>query len=295
PAGMGNIKDWQAMGSTSGPFYLLVNSDYHFLNYAKRINQKWVLGLSLRNLAIGESSFEVDIQGIDYPLNRPVINDLIFSAAAEPLENLFVGANIHLFSWKLFDEVNAARSIYFDLGSLYVLPLEDLGELQFGVGIINFLGSEIEFTAPDGLSSDNWFPIIGRYGIAWKRELTSAPFPLNYTVSTEIQNLFNSDVRNAFRMGGEIVAYDLVALRMGWFRQSEDDMDNSNNLSVVKDITYGFGIILPLKRLSKGKIPLEAQLDYYSMRNPPFVVSSSRRSNKRGFSIRVISTLNSKN
>lgn len=289
PAGIGTIRDWQAMTSTSGPYYLLGNSDYHFVSFSKRINEKLVAALSLNHYQIGQSTFTIDIGNNNYEINNPTYHDLILTVSGEPLEGLHIGANAHLFSWKIFESVSAARATYFDFGALYELPVKDKGKLQFGVGIVNAFGSEIEFSAPDGATDDNWFPIIGRFGAAWMQKVNKAPFPLSYTVTAEYQDVFNFDYRTAFRVGVEGVVYDFLVLRLGSYTQTEDDQGVSTNLGGVEDITYGFGLILPVYKFTNGKIPVEAKIDYFSLRNPPLVSNPTRRANKRGFALCIIS------
>ena len=137
PAGIGSIDQCECIFSTSGPFYALTNSDYHFIGYSRRINDIFVLGLSVNQLAVGRNSFSVNINGQRYQTDRPRVEDYTLSVAATPIDGLQVGVNAHVFSWKIFNDVSAIRSLYFDAGAIYTLKFYNAKRLQFGASLVN--------------------------------------------------------------------------------------------------------------------------------------------------------------
>lgn len=112
--------------------------------------------------------------------------------------------------------------------------------------------------------------------------------PLTWTLTTEVQDLFNSQYRNTFQLGGEWVLAQALAFRMGYITQSENDFGIANNRDRFHDWTYGFGIILPTHNWFGAGFPFQTHLDYYSLENPPVTFSGPRRPNKRGFTLRLV-------
>ncbi len=296
PAGVGTIADWEADLSTSGPFYVLRESDYYFAGFAKRIHPKIVAALSVNQLAIGPTSFQIDIAGQDYPVDEPTVTDFMATVAAEPLKGLHVGVNAHLFGMKNFNDVPADRTFYLDAGALYRFELANGAHLQAGASIVNLNYAKLRLTSPTGDTASNVFPVIGRAGVSYAQDFTvnipgAGSQSLGLLVTTEFQDLFNSEFRSAFRLGGEAVLAEVLALRLGFFTLSEDDAGFSGNRARVNDFTYGFGIQVPVHRISDGKLPIDAMLDYYSLESPPVIFSGSRQPNKRGFGLRIVAHL----
>jgi len=296
PANLGGIEDWEANLATAAPYYLLRESDQYFLSYGKRINDKFVAALSLNQFNQGPSSFTIDINFEDYEVDRPVVSDLVLSLAGQPLPGLTLGVNAHYFSWKIFDEVSRGKTFYLDLGATYEISLGDKGRLDIGASVFNSLGASISFSAPDGNSSSNWLPIIGRYGIAYRNEGKMSLPGIGETnwrllLTSEIQDLYNSEYRTAFRLGSETLISDFFALRLGVYTRSENDFDQSNNRDRLTDITYGFGVIIPLNRFTDSTLPFDLHVDYYSLANPPLIFSGTRIPNRRGFGIRLIAPI----
>ena len=52
-----------------------------------------------------------------------------------------------------------------------------------------------------------------------------------------------------------------------------DPVGFENNKDRIKDLTYGFGAIIPLFDLTDGKIPFRVNLDYCSLKQPPYIHS----------------------
>ncbi|RMG67239.1 MAG: hypothetical protein D6722_13535 [Bacteroidetes bacterium] len=296
PAGIGTVEDWAAEATTSAPFYLLREADYYHAGFVKRFHPKLVAGLNLYQFAMGPSTFTVDIEGEDFELEAPTSTDMAATVAFEPLSGLQLGLTAHLFNWDLFDDVADARSLYLDFGALYTRQLASGDRLTAGLGVVNITGDEITFESPIGTTSSNVFPIVARLGLTYEKELRlslpgAGDQPLALLVTTEYQDLLNNDFRTTFRLGTEAVLADVLAVRLGFFTQNQDDQGVANNRDRVSDITYGFGFILPLKRLSEGRIPARLALDFYAMEPPPVVFQGTRLPNRRGFGLRLISDL----
>lgn len=298
PAGIGTIQGWEANASTSAPFYALRASDYLFAGYAKRVHEKAVVAFSVNQLAVGPTTFNVIIGNQNYEVESPRVDNYTLTLAAEPIKNLHIGLNTHLFSWKLFEGVASAKSLILDGGVLYTYQLSNNRSLRAGASLVNAGFSTLTFSAPDGAESSNNFPVIARAGVTYQQngEMNvpgAGAIPVAFLVTTEIQDLLNNDYRNAWRLGTEVVLANVLALRLGFFTNTEDDFGFTNNRPRVNDITYGFGFIVPFNDLTNGSLPFTLHADYLSLEPAPVVFSGSRLPNKRVFSLRIVSPISS--
>lgn len=292
PASLATTGQQQVYVSTSAPFYILEESDYYFTGYSRRILPGIIAGISLNQLRIGPTGFETDINGKDFPLDKPVSSNLALTVAAEPLKGLTLGINANVFGLKYFDEVKPTRALNIDLGGLYVIHLSEHNKLQFGLGVTNILGSSIALISPEGDEASNNLPTVARIGAAYiiNTEMDypgAGSGPLQLTLTTEYQNVLNNDFRTTFRLGGEMVFWEFLAFRLGVFTQTLDDLGNSENRDQLNDITYGFGVIIPFEKLSGRNLPFIASLDYTSLESAPVVYSGTRLPNKRMFSLKI--------
>ncbi|MEZ4830021.1 MAG: hypothetical protein R3C61_27625 [Bacteroidia bacterium] len=293
PAGIGLIENQEIALVTSGPYYLLTASDNYFAGYARKIRPKLTAAASFHQFATGPSSFDVNINGVDYRVDNPTSTNLTLTAAAMPVENLYAGININYFRWKYINDVPLAGSLNFDAGVFYLMPLSENRKLTFAASISNALFDKISFASPQGDVASNVFPVIARVGATYRVNTTISPpgadsGPLEMLFAVEYQDLLNSGFRTAFRVGSEWVFYKVLAFRLGAYTLTEDDFGVSSNNSRIYDFTYGFGIIIPFEQLSSGKIPFNTHLDYTSLKQPPIGTTGGRLPNMRGFSFRFV-------
>ena len=297
PAGLGGIENQELFLSTSAPYYILKNSNYYFAGYARRVIPGLVAAFSINSMAVGETGFRTTINGEKYPLDKPKSTNYALSVAGTPLKNLYVGLNFNIFRIKLFDDVSPNVTVHFDLGALYKLELTDQPNfnhhLQFGLSINNITASKINLESPKGDKAKETLPVIGRFAAAyfWGTQITlpgAGTGPLDLTFTTEYQNTFNTEFRNSFLIGIESVLWHVLAFRLGFFTQSLDPVGFENNKDRITDLTYGFGAIIPLFDLTNGKIPFRVNLDYCSLKQPPYIHEGTRNPNMRTFTLRLV-------
>ena len=305
-AGLAGIRKQEVYLSTSRPFYILKNSSYWYAGYARRVLPWLVAAFSVNNFAIGETTFDVTIGDQKYPVTKGLTSNYALSVAGTPLKGLYIGLNFNWFRWKLFDDVSAASTFHIDGGLLYKLEIRDLEKLrhhaQFGVSVNNFTVSKITWEAPDGNQATNELPMIGRFAAAYMFGTdinlpVAGKGPLDFTFTLEYQNTFNSDFYNTFSVGLESVLWEVLAFRLGYFTQTQDDLGQEVNFDHIRDFTYGFGAIVPLNTLTNDKVPLAIHLDYCSLKPPStsdlstLKASVGRIPNMRTFTLRVVWTL----
>ncbi|NOX86535.1 MAG: hypothetical protein GXO86_11340 [Chlorobi bacterium] len=299
-AGLGGIEKQEVQLSYSAPFYALENSNYYYAGYARRILPKLIVAFTVNSFAIGETTFNVNLGGKRYPVTKGLTSNYGLTVAGTPLKGLYLGININLFRLRLFEDANAAYTIHFDGGALYKLKLKNFNQfahhLQFGVSVNNFTASKINLVSPEGGEGKSSLPMIGRFAAAYfiGTEINlpvAGKGSLDFTLTMEYQNTFNTQYRKSFIVGFETVLWKILAMRLGYFTQSVDDVGFENNRSRITDFTYGFGAIVPLNSLTNEKVPLSIHLDYVSLKAPSYIYDGERLPNMRTFTLRVVWTL----
>jgi hypothetical protein len=300
PAGIGLLAAWEVDLSTSAPFYLERQANFYYAGYAHRFHPKLAAALSVNQVASGPiPGFGVSVAGVQYAVDEPVSTNLGLTLAATPIPNLHLGLNANLYRMKFFDEVNAAWAPHVDVGALYRLPLTDQSHLQFGASLTNVLFSSITFQSPIGTESSSHFPVTGRLGLTYQGEGTmnlpgAQPQPIQLLVTLQGQELLNAAERRGIYAGTEVLLARVVALRLGAYSEKwvgEPGGMGRDPRPRIADITYGFGIIVPLSQLSKGKLPFSLRLDYCSLEQAPFAFSTERFPNRRSLGLRLVADL----
>jgi hypothetical protein len=297
PAGIGLIDQQEATFSTSAPFYFLKGADYYFVGAARRFKPNMVGALTVNKFAIGPTTFDLTILGIRYPTDKPRSTNIALSYAIEPIEGLHIGTNVNTFLWKYIDEVPVTAGLHIDLGALYRMPLNE-GEdrsshLQFGAAVNNLTFAGISFANPQGEKDFADFPAIMRAGVAF---MANGPVDvgflglekIGFTGTLEYQNVLNDFFRRGIRIGTETILWDVFAVRLGYLSHSLNDGGLSSNRDRMRDLTFGFGLIIPLQSLTNGKVPFNMNVDYVSLKQPPQTDAFGRLENFRTFSFRFV-------
>lgn len=296
PAAISTIENQEVAISTSAPFYALREADYYFLGYARQVNSRFTAAFSINRFAVGETTFDIDINGLKFPLDTPSSTNYALSVAGQVAEGLVAGVNLNVFRWKLFDDVSAETAVPLDIGAVYTRPLKSNGsstrELRAGIGITNILQSEISFSSPTDVTASNTLPSVARIGAAYilKKDIEipkTGTAPLELTTTAEFQDVLTNKYRTGVRVGAEAILYDVLAFRMGMFSLGIDDGGFENNRSRLSDFTYGFGLIIPIVEFTDGGFPVNAHVDYMGLEQPPYTKQGTRLPNMRGFSVRL--------
>lgn len=297
PAGIGLVDHQQATFSTSAPFYFLRGSDYYFLGAARRFKDNMVGAISWNKYAIGPTTFDLTILGVRYPVDAPTSTNIALSYAIEPIEGLHIGTNVNTFMWKYLDEVPVTTAFHIDLGALYIIPLNEgpisYSRLQLGAAVTNVTFSGISFADPQGMKDASDFPSILRVGAAFMTEgPVDIPFlgleKIGFTGTIEYQNVLNNGFRTGIRIGTETILWDALAVRLGYLSHSLRDGGLASNFSRMRDLTFGFGLIIPLPELSNGFVPFNLHIDYTALKQPPPTTIGGRLENMRTFSFRFV-------
>ncbi len=181
-----------------------------------------------------------------------------------------VGLNSNYVVWKIPD--NSFDAVYFDFGVIKKFQFGDTSStpqsINIGASISNLNYAKFQMNTRT-VSRVEPLPVINRYGVNYQFHLNRKVVIPQLTtfsalVQADYQLLLNSDYYNGFHTGAEITLLEMLALRVGYYDRNEDDsgyMDS--HVDKISDITYGFGLQVPLNKLTK--IPLNLHFDYTSL------------------------------
>lgn len=296
PASLGLVEEGNVMLSHSAPYYVLTGSNYLYAGASYRVLGPWVVGLAMNRFTVGPTTFTVDIGGVDYPIDVGSTTHLTLTNAVEVLPGLNVGVNVNAFLWKLFDDVPAGFGPNVDAGLHYRLALPGMpaGEhgLRAGASVTNVALQGVRYAAPDGFEAQNTFPTVMRLGVAYEAGWTvglpgAGEGPLTVLGLVELQEVLNSPFRTAVQAAAEVGVYDVVAFRVGGYTESQDDFGVDNNRARVWDLTYGFGVRIPIDELTDGRAPIRVALDYTAIEPAPVVFRGTRLPNRSTITLGV--------
>jgi hypothetical protein len=266
PAGLADARGVGFYVSSSEPCYLLEDAEYRYVGGSVGIKDYGALGVSKYNLDYGK----------DYSTDASIF---MVTLASEPRKNLLVGLNISAFQYRSSMGMGGrsdvdAQAFWADVGVIkyYTLGRTDASGhwLRLGGSLSNFTFSDIHVAGtyddlPAALRLGAAYE-MGWWGVTWKGRLRT----VETIVQAEYQDILNYDHRTALRLGGEIRLIEVLAFRLGYYRETVDDHGYDSNRDSIEDTTYGFGFHLPLHKISAGKLPLKLGLDYAKMEQPSY-------------------------
>jgi len=278
PAGLEGLKGLNFSGTYANPYYLAEDANYNFLSASYKIANYGVVGISRDYFKLADvivtNEFGVP-QGEGHTLS---LSNYRLSIASEVFKDFFAGANFNLF--RSYDETffsighdGASKNVfYIDLGLIksFNFKAKKLSHIiNLGSSIINVNSAKMD---GDYLK----LPVIFRIGASYNllidnKDIVPGLRTYNFLITSEYQKLFNSDNYDGMKAGLELTLLELLSLRTGYYFQGIHDCDNcKKNLS---EFTFGFGINIPVEKLSKSDIPLNIKFDYTALEQPTYVTN----------------------
>jgi len=277
PAGLADAKGVGFCLSWSNPYYLLEDAEYRFWGANVQIGNYGTVGLSKYKLDYGPVRW-TSAHGRDTLSGSSDVAILVATLAGEPVKDLLVGVNISTFQYNVATE----RGRSMDDGGAYwadagVLKYFALGRTRASGHWLRLGGSlsNLTYSSADVLGTTEDLPValrlgaayeMGWWGLTWKQGLRT----VETILQVEYQDILNYDHQTALRLGGEVRLVEILALRLGYYRETLDDYGDPANNDNLENTTYGFGIHLPLHKITDGKLPLKVGLDYANMKQPEY-------------------------
>jgi len=278
PAGLASIK-YNSLFITTGNHYYTID-DAKFLNMAavyKTVN--------IENIGIGAQFFSKK------DFSNKYFSKLAISYSNNDLYGFDYGVNLNLTNNR-----NAVSSLNLDIGLIFPIELKNTNnghtQLNIGAGISNFSFKNFDeplvienYNNPPGFnlnSSSSKNPIVGTIGFNFNFYQSAAAneenmISENITITGDIFNIPLYDIYG-FRLGFEVIAYEMFSFRVGTLRQNNKPFyhDSGSYDSDYKftppakhffswsERTIGFGINIPIHKLNSNINGKNLSLDIVS-------------------------------
>ena len=292
PAGVATIKGLEISGSYASPYYLLKKAKYDFVSVGYKIKDYLIIGLNRNHFTFGEKINYTDINGNILGTYTPYETNYCLTIASQPIKNLFLGLNTNYFIWQPLDKQTTA--LHFDFGAIKKFQFaqnETSGHsVNLGASIVNFNYGKIILDY-NGNKIPEDLPVIARLGANYqinldKHLLIDTLNTFKFLIQGEYQDVLNCKYESAIRTGCEIMLLEILSIRAGYYKEIEDDYGHSSvNYGQISAITYGFGLQIPLCKLTK--IPLNINLDYTSLPQPNYSTVYPRMDNFTTYNLRL--------
>jgi len=293
PAGTATIQGAEINTSFASPYYSLEKAKYNFISAGYNINKYLTIGISRNHFTTGQEINLSDSVGNPIVTGHTPTNSLYsLNISSQPIKNLFIGINTNYFIWKPIDE--SANSIYFDFGIIKKFEFGQKKSTNHAINIgasitnLNFAKIKLKFNGNE-FKSD--LPVITRYGVNYqfylnKKWISDSLNTFRLLVQGDYKFLLNSDYHNGFHAGLELMLLEILSVRIGYYKENQYDYDlPSANENEISDITYGFGLQIPLDKLTK--IPLNFNFDYTSLTQPSYSKTQTSWENFSTYTFRL--------
>lgn len=279
PAGISSIKGIEMNASYTPPSFYLTEGYYTYFAAGVKVNDYLRLAVSQYQFNLGEAKI--------YTKNNTL------TIGAEPVKNLYIGLNANLLVYET-GVIGDVKAFYLDLGAIkkfeFLKKETSAHSVNIGASVSNFTMSVFTFEKSK-YESVSELPVTGRFAVNYqflfdKKLIRPEVETLRILIQGEYQNVFNSDFYSAYRTGGEILLFEILALRLGYYKQEENDyrlpLENYDEISAV---TYGLGLQLPIHKLTN--LPLNIRFDYASMPQEPYSKIYTDFDNFNTYSLRL--------
>ena len=170
-----------------------------------------------------------------------------------------------------FSSSNYKKIFYLDFGIIKEFNLLknkiQQHSLNIGASIINLNYSKLR----NENNSSNYtesLPVINRYGINYdfvlsKNWLIDSLNIFKISAIADYSFLLNSKYYSGYNVGCQLEIFDFLSARIGYYSRSNDTEQYLQILKRKNALTYGFGLSLPIYKLTK--IPLQVNFDYCNL------------------------------
>lgn len=272
-------------------------SKYPFLGVSYRINDKLIVGLSNLNWWDEKNSpWSTQIGAFNESVNKRSQSVYTATGTYEIIPNLNFGISGNYLVDRSVDNNVTNSEFILSVGAIYDKEVDFIKSDKFSNQTIRFAGSlvnalmknRIEQTYQEHLNYRD-LPIHLSFGAAYKATLAiqpnftegkgffkGAPKTLDLAVHLQYRDVLagpkddivntNHEYNSAFGIGAEAWFMNLIAFRLGYYREKrpvgDDKYEGIWATGHKKGITWGFGANLPLYRLTNGSIPFNSEINF---------------------------------
>lgn len=287
PAGIATCNQIEINTSFTPPGYYSTKGYYTFYGVSYKPNKYLQIALSRFQFNYGKTQ-------VINATKTPYSEKNTITIAAEPIKNILVGLNANYFVWQPGID-RTSSCLFLDVGVLKKIPIyssrKQQQQINVGVSVSNVNFSKFYATF-NTIEQTYHLPVIARYGISYithfgKKSGADSTSLFKITALSEYQMLLNSAYGSAVKFGGEIMIFNLLSLRSGWYSEKVYDYglpyDNKSNISAL---TYGLGLHLPSYLLFK--LPMSLHFDFTTLPQVSSSKNDLKFNNFQTYSFRLI-------
>lgn len=289
PAGTATLKGLELYSSFASPLYTAEDAYFNFISAGYNFNKYLTVGFSRNHFSLETDILFTDENG-NSKTSRPQNTFYTLNLSSEPIKNWFIGLNTNYMIWEPIDQ--SFNTLFLDFGIIKKFEIGDSENqsLNIGTSITNLNFAKIELNYNNNTHIDT-LPVISRIGANYnvfldRNYLFDTLHTFSFLAQAEYKFLLNSQYQTGFHSGLEVGFLEMLFLRMGYYYENHNDYGfPDSNVDHLSEITYGFGIQVPLSKLTK--IPLNIAFDYTSLPQPSYSKINTDWDNFTSYSFRV--------
>ncbi|HEX2865403.1 MAG TPA: hypothetical protein VHO03_00095 [Ignavibacteriales bacterium] len=253
--------------------------DYDTYGIGANFGMFGAFSMNYMHFSGGEEFFNTDAANPEGLGVWPISTEIyMINYSFQILKDFSAGVNANYFK----ETYKTSKSLehkgwYFDLGVLKKYKIESSSsnqEVYLGLSLTNFANSKFPITVSSfGRTLTHYLPSALRLAAAYEFQPQNkmGNFGLfKGLFLAEYRDLVNSKYNTKFQLGTELTFLEIIKLRAGWFTEGLNDYGHHFNKSRLNELTYGFGIEAPVKKLTGLNLPMNIQFDYTSLPFPEY-------------------------
>jgi len=273
PAGISNLKGVQVYNNFSKGFFLADAAVSNFFGIGSQLGEKWAIAYNLQSF--NDNIIFTDADGNIIPIaNKP---DLIhkLTGSYKPFKTIAIGFSANMFNRptiEIFEYLFEYKKVfYLDFGIIKEFNLFQnkiqKHSLNLGASLTNSNFSKSTYKNSNS-NYVEYIPVINRYGINYdfvlsKNWLVDSLNTCKISVVADYSFLLNSKYYSGYNVGCQLELFDFLSARIGYYSRSNNTDQNLQILKRKNAFTYGFGLSIPIYKLTK--LPLQVNFDYSNL------------------------------
>lgn len=295
PAVIARSKGTSFSTSYASPYYSTTKANYRNYALATSLGEYGAIAINRFNWNSGEKVVITDPSGNVTGRYESSQTITAINYAKPVIENLLVGGSINLAQFKSNKTYNAwpvdlAAIQHFDL-----LQNDDLkAQMALGMTFFNIFKAKMSSeSVVSNFTQEGELPQILKTGLSGRFDyLKNSLIPgldlFNIILNAEYRSVLNSADRKAIIVGGELAVTELFFIRTGYYRETLNASNAPENEDLLNEVTYGFGVQLPVQELGIADLPLYIRFDYTQLEQPSLTKNISNWEDFKVWNVNII-------
>ena len=262
-----------------------LGSKFGFFGASYRVNDKLVLGLSRQRWVEKDSPWTTIIGSFEESVDKSSQLMYTLSGAYEVIPNLQVGLSGNYVVDKAVPGTVTSSEFIASLGIIYDMEVNwiklknlENQKIRFAGSFINLLMNNETTVTYEEYMHYREIPSYVYLGTSYEGSLpfnpgflsnssffSNAPQEVDLKINLQYGNHLKYDYLTSFGIGAEALFMKTIAFRLGYYfeKRPERYEDNEDFWATTnkKGLTFGYGVKLPVKKLTNDKIPFNVDVD----------------------------------